>query len=61
MYDFGVFFRQSGSVASHAVYVNEVIEDARALSRVWDLYGELLKKHRLVHSSVEIESSFNSI
>jgi hypothetical protein len=52
---------RSGSVASGAVYVNEVIEDAKALSRVWELYGGLLKKHRLVHSSVEMKSSFNNI
>lgn len=52
---------QSSPLAAGAKNVNELVQDVRVLSRVWDLYGGLLKKRRLVHSSVEKTSFFNSI
>jgi hypothetical protein len=44
-----------------AIDLNELVEDVKALSLVWEVLGGLLKKHRLAHSSVEMPSSFNSI
>ena len=51
---------KSGTLALGGLSMNEIHEDIKALARVWDLYGGLLKKHRLVHSSAEGTSSFNS-
>ena len=51
----------SGSSALEVIDVNEIHDDIKAFAWVWDLYGGLLKKHRVVHSSVEKTSFFNSI
>jgi hypothetical protein len=41
----GLLFEKSGSVASGAVNLNEIVEDTKALSRVWELYGGLIRNN----------------
>ena len=56
-----IFMADPVPLASGGRDLNELVEDAKALSRVWEMYEGLLKKHRLVHSSVEMESFLNNI
>ena len=50
---------KSGTLASDGVFIHEIVEDAKALSRVWELFGGLVKKYHLVHSSAEMPSFKN--
>lgn len=38
--------KQSGSQAIGGINLNEIVEDKKALSRVWELYEGLVKKYR---------------